>query len=217
MNFDRIYEYRFKGIPIEKKQSVWYEISQFLHREMGQPSIVLDPAAGFCEFINSIPAKERWAIDRNSKFLNEHSAPDIHKIIGDCMNAVVPTGYFDAVFVSNFLEHLGNTKVVYDFFTKAYQWLKPSGLLVVMGPNFKYCVGDYFDCSDHKVILTDISLTEIGYSAGFEIKKCHSRFLPYSFRSRLPTSPTLVHNYLRFPLIWPLLGKQFLVFFQKPL
>ncbi len=217
MNYDRIYEYRFNGIPVEKKQSVWKEISQFLYREMDKPSIVLDPAAGFCEFINNIPAKERWAIDQNSNFLNKHVAPDIQKIIGDCMNAEVPTGYFDAVFVSNFLEHLSSNEEVYEFFTKAYEWLKPSGLLVVMGPNFKYCSTDYFDCSDHKVILTDISLSELGYSAGFEIKKCHSRFLPYSFRSRLPTNTTLVHNYLRFPLIWLLLGKQFLVFFQKPL
>jgi hypothetical protein len=37
------------------------------------------------------------------------------------------------------------------------------------------------------------------------------RFLPYSFRSRLPASRQLVALYLRMPILWRLQGKQFLV------
>jgi hypothetical protein len=37
------------------------------------------------------------------------------------------------------------------------------------------------------------------------------RFLPFSFRGVLPPSPALTALYLRFPIAWRLLGKQFLV------
>ena len=59
--------------------------------------------------------------------------------------------------MSNFLEHINDSEEVYKFLEKAYQWLKQSGILVVMGPNFKYCSKDYFDCIDYKLILTDFS------------------------------------------------------------
>jgi hypothetical protein len=35
------------------------------------------------------------------------------------------------------------------------------------------------------------------------------RFLPYSFTGRLPPSPALTRQYLRNPLAWRMLGKQF--------
>ena len=215
INLDRIYRYRFKGISNELKETVWKEISSFLYNEMNSPERVLDPAAGFCEFINNVPAVERWAVDQNSQFLLKYAHKHVHKISGNCLDAEIPLEYFDVVFVSNFLEHLKDSKEVYKFLRTAYQWLKPSGLLVVMGPNFKYCSKDYFDCSDHKVILTDISLCELGYAADFKIKKSYSKFLPYSFRSRLPTNPILVKSYLKIPFMWSILEKQFLVFFQK--
>ena len=69
MNTDRIYEMRFKGIKPESKKKVWEEISEFLYKKLKFPESVLDPAAGFCEFINAIPSKEKWAIDVNPNFL----------------------------------------------------------------------------------------------------------------------------------------------------
>ena len=41
------------------------------------------------------------------------------------------------------------------------------------------------------------------------------RYLPYSFRGILPPSPALTRMYLKTPLAWRLLGKQFLVIGQK--
>ncbi len=127
INLDRLYSYRFKGVSNELKEAVWIEISSFLYHEMNKPEKVLDPAAGFCEFINNIPAIERWAVDQNSKFLNKYAHRNVHKISGNCLNVEIPSEYFDVVFVSNFLEHLNDSEEVFKFLEKAYQWLKPSG------------------------------------------------------------------------------------------
>ena len=195
MNYNRIYEYRFEGVDSNSKKVAWEEISSFLFEKMKNPKVVLDPAAGFCEFINSVPSAEKWAIDQNLDFLKIHANENVRQIGGDCLKTELPQEYYDAVFVSNFLEHLQNPEEVFGFFEKAYSWLKKDGILAVMGPNFKFCMKDYFDCSDHRVILTDVSLCELGYSAGFTIDECISKFLPYSFRSRLPVSRFFVKNY----------------------
>ena len=42
------------------------------------------------------------------------------------------------------------------------------------------------------------------------------RFLPFSFRGVLPPSAALTRTYVRTPVLWRLLGKQFLVIGRKP-
>jgi hypothetical protein len=37
------------------------------------------------------------------------------------------------------------------------------------------------------------------------------RSLPYTFRQHLPSWPGLVRLYLRLPIVWRLLGKQFFI------
>src|ERR1700743_3398144 len=77
MNFDRIYEYRFRGIDDDKKRLTWEEIAAFIYKKLGNPSSVLDPAAGKCELINAIPCKERWGVDLNDYFIKKYAAPDV--------------------------------------------------------------------------------------------------------------------------------------------
>ena len=62
MNYDRIYEYRFKGIDKVAKQAVWKEISLWIYERMGKPRSVLDPAAGEMEFLKSIPAEDYFQL-----------------------------------------------------------------------------------------------------------------------------------------------------------
>jgi hypothetical protein len=80
-----------------------------------------------------------------------------------------------------------------------------------MGPNFKYCFKDYFDCSDHIIALTHVSVAEHLAAAGFDVSRVIPKFLPFSFRSRYPAGPTLTRLYLKLPLAWKFMGKQFLV------
>ena len=75
---------------------------------------------------------------------------------------------------------------------------------------------EYFDCAVHSVILTHMSVEEHLASAHFEIVETHPKFLPYSFRSRLPATRITTKLYLNSKWAWKFLGKQFLVIAKKP-
>jgi len=94
--------------------------------------------------------------------------------------------------------------------------LAAGGRIAVMGPNSRYCARAYFDCADHTLALTHVAVAEHLYAAGFDVTEVIARFLPYSFRGRLPASPRLTRTYLRCPVLWQVLGKQFLILGAKP-
>jgi SAM-dependent methyltransferase len=210
IDYERLYEFRFRHVDQGARQDVWTEIARWIHVRIGSPACVLDAAAGRGEFINAVPAKERWAVDVVDR-PELHEDPEVRTVIGDILDIELPQGYFDAVFASNLLEHFATQDVVGGFLGRARRLLKPGGHIVLLGPNFRYCAREYFDCADHTVALTHVSVEEHLYAAGFEVESVIPRFLPYSFRGRLPTGAGLVRMYLRNPIAWRLLGKQFLV------
>jgi SAM-dependent methyltransferase len=216
IDYERLYEYRFRDVDQGSRQAVWDEIAPVIAGWMGRPRRVLDPAAGRGEFINAIDADERWVVDtvdHDARFRD----PDVKVVIGDARTVELPADHFDAVFVSNLLEHLPTQDDVGALLAHLRTTLRPGGHIAVMGPNFRYCAKDYFDCADHVLALTHVAVAEHLYSAGYEVGRVIPRFLPYSFRSRFPASPALVRSYLRFPPAWRLLGKQFLLLGTKPL
>lgn len=218
MNLSRIYRYRFAGVDQARKNVVWKEIAEFLHETcLGRPQRILDPAGGFCEFINHVPAAERWTIDLSEE-IKQHAHSGVKTLIGDNRMVELPRDYFDAVFISNFLEHLASQEEVAAFLERMCDCMRSGGRIVVMGPNFRYTYRDYFNFADHTVILTETGLAEHLYGAGFEVERIHPRFLPLSFRSRsyLPVNSFLIRTYLRLPLAWKVMGEQFLLVGQKP-
>lgn len=215
MNLDRIYAYRFRDVDHAKRGMVWAELARFMHEKLGRPQVMLDPAAGMCEFINAMPAKEKWGVDINEPFIRAHAAKDIRIVIGDTLKADLPKDHFDGVFVSNFLEHLHSQEEVADFLGKLHGHLKPGGRIAIMGPNFKFVYKEYFDFADHTVVLSELGVAEHLYGAGFEVEAIHPRFLPLSFRGRLPVNKLLVQAYLAMPWAWRFFGKQFLLIARK--
>jgi len=213
LNYERLYAYRFRDVDQAARQAVWREIARYVHERMGAPERVLDPAAGRGEFITAVPAAERWGVDLVRQ--GDIEAAGVRMIIGDVMDADLPEGHFDGVFVSNFLEHLPSQDAVGAALGKLRGAMAPGGRIAVMGPNFRYCAREYFDCADHTVALTHVSMAEHLYAAGFEISAVIPRFLPYSFRGLLPPSPALTSAYLRTPALWRVLGKQFLLVGRK--
>jgi hypothetical protein len=209
IDYQRLYEYRFRDVDQASRQAVWNEIAAYLYRRMGTPARVLDPAAGRCEFLNAIPAAERWAVDTVD--YGEFRDPGVKAIIENIFDAKLPLDHFDGIFVSNFLEHLPTQEAIGVLLTKLRASMEPGGTLAILGPNFKYCSGRYFDCADHTLALTHVSVAEHLYAAGFEVTAVVPRFLPYSFSGSLPPSPSLTRIYLRVPALWHVLGKQFLV------
>lgn len=210
MDYQRLYEYRFRNVDQRARATVWGEIAPFIHEQLGSPQRVLDPAAGRGEFINAVPADERWAVDQVAYAEGTYQA-GVRSIVADVFEAELPPAHFDGVFVSNFLEHLPGQAAVASFLGRMYAVTTPGGRIAIMGPNFRYCAREYFDMADHTVILTHRAVAEHLYAAGFELDRTEPRFLPYSFTGRLPASPGLIRRYLRTPLAWRVAGKQFLV------
>jgi SAM-dependent methyltransferase len=215
MNYNRIYEYRFQGVDKSKKLSTWKLIAEFIHEKLGKPVSIIDPAAGSCEFINQSPSQERWAVDMGEE-TSKTAAKGVHVIIGNNLEVELPLNKFDGVYVSNFLEHLNSQHEVALFLERMFSILKPGGKIAIMGPNFKYCSKNYFNFADHTVILTELGLAEHLYGAGFNINEIHPKFLPLSFRGKLPATDFFVKMYFKMPFAWKLLGKQFFLVAQKP-
>ena len=215
MNYQRLYEYRFRGVAQGRREEVWDEVAPMLYELLNRPSRLLDPAAGRCEFINAVPSSaERWAVDAVA-YEEGIVDPGVRLIVSEIMAADLPTEYFGGVFVSNFLEHLLSQEAVAAFLEKMHGCTAPGGRIAIMGPNFRFCARQYFDFADHTVILTEKSVEEHLYAAGFQIVTVHPQFLPFSSTGRVPSHPALVRAYLRTPLAWRVLGKQFLVIGQR--
>lgn len=214
IDYERLYSYRFRDVDQVSRQAVWTEIARYIYERLGSPQSVLDPAAGRGEFISAVPAADRWGVDMVKQADLESAG--VKMIIADIMDAELPIEYFDGVFLSNFLEHLPDQEAVGTVLAKLRDAMRPGGQIAIMGPNYRYCHKEYFDCADHMVVLTHTGLEEHVYAAGFEVVSVSPRFLPFSFRGVLPPSPMLTRTYLRNPLLWRLVGKQFLVIGRKP-
>ena len=87
---------------------------------------------------------------------------------------------------------------------------------MILQPNIRLVGPRYWDYIDHKVALTERSLTEAAELAGLRTDNVITRFLPYSTKGRLPSAPTLVRWYLAFPPARWLLGKQTLYTGSRP-
>jgi len=214
VDYERLYRYRFRNVDQRRRDQVWDALAPMIHERLGRPERVLDPAAGRCEFINAVPAAERWAVDAVA-YDEAVAAEGTRLVVSQVMDAQLPRDYFGGVFVSNFLEHLPGQEAVAAFLERMRDCTAPGGRIAVMGPNFRFCARHYFDFADHTVILTERAVAEHLYAAGFEPVAIHARFMPYTFTGRTPSHPALVRAYVRLPLARRLLGKQFLVIGER--
>lgn len=214
MDLERIYRYRFRDVDPEQRRRVWAVVAVDLHRRLGDPERFLDPAAGFGELVAGSPAPERWAVDLIDYGIT--ALPGVRAQVAPLLEADLPADHFDAVVVANLLEHLRDPEEVATVLDRLAAVLRPGGRLAVLGPNFRYAFREYFDCADHVLPLDEAAVAEHLVGVRLEVEEVVGRYLPYSFRSRLPASPTLTRWYLRCPPARRLLGKQFLVVGRRP-
>jgi ubiquinone/menaquinone biosynthesis C-methylase UbiE len=213
----RLYRNRFRPDELPRRMAVWKALcSGFFQPLIGPDRIVLDLACGYGEFINNISAQKKYAVDLNPD-ARGHLGKDVEFCLGraDAV-AAVPDGAVDVVFASNFLEHLRTKDECDAVLAEILRMLSPGGRFIVMGPNIRYLAAEYWDFYDHYLPLSHLSLAEGLAQAGFDVEQVIARFLPYTTRSALPQHPALVALYLKVPLVWRALGKQFLLVGRKP-
>lgn len=216
LDLERIYQYRFDGISPATKASVWRRIASWVIRDAvrcrnGQRiRSVLDPACGDGEFLNACAGRGLLLSGCDLRARAPQLTSEVYFQRGTFQRAVFEQGH-DLIWISNLLEHLPSPEAVQDFLAGCKSALSSDGVITIMGPNIKYCAADYWDFADHLLPLSHLTVLEHLASAGLDVVAVQDRFLPYSFRSRLPTHPRLVQLYLANPWAWSLLGKQFLI------
>jgi SAM-dependent methyltransferase len=213
-----LYRHRFDESELPEKNRIWRVLcSDFFSRYITDQDDVLDLACGFGEFINNIDARSKTGVD-----INPDSPEMLHESVrfiaarSDDMQDVADSSV-DVVFTSNFLEHLETKVALLHTFAEVKRVLRPSGRFLIMGPNIRYVYDRYWDFLDHHLPLSHETLEEAFAVSGFEMVESIPRFLPYSTRSSLPTASWLIRLYLRLPLAWKFLGKQFFIVGRKPL
>lgn len=211
----QIYEKRFSGHE-NYRNRVWkILVNEFFCKWIKSTDEIIDLGCGYGEFINHAKCKVRHAMDLNPK---SKSLLDKEIIFHqqDCSESwKIDQNSLDLVFTSNFFEHLPNKEALDRTIGEIKKVLKPGGRLIAMGPNISVLKGLYWDFWDHHVALSDQSLFELLEIHDLSIEQSESKFLPYNM-VRVKERPLfLVSLYLRFPFLWKLFGKQFLIIAKK--
>ena len=196
-----------------RRVAPWRAIASYLKPWIDANSNLLELGAGYGEFLKSVDAAHKWAVDQNLALV-DYWGPGITPLIQDALEPLpLASHMMGTVFASNFFEHLtlDEARLV---LSEAARVLLPGGHLIVVQPNFRLQPRRYFDDYTHRTIYTDCGFQDFLSSEGWRIKHSEPRFMPFSMKSRLPTAEWLVRMYLALPFR-PMAG-QFLVIADKP-
>lgn len=183
-----------------RRSVVWDSLWRFHFRHLVQPTdCVLDLGCGHGDFINSVRAARRVAVDAWPGFpaLLE---PGVEAVVGSvtALDAIADAS-IDFAFASNLFEHLGQD----DFalvLAQLRRKLSSRGTLNILQPNYRYAYREYFDDYTHVSVWSHVSLADFLAANGFEAFDVRPRFLPLTVKSRLPVHPWLIGAYLKSPV-----------------
>ncbi len=211
----QIYEKRFSGHEAYRNRVWKILVNQFFSKWISTSDHILDLGCGYGEFINNVNCKVRHAMDLNPK-TKSLLKKDIIFHEQDCSESwSIEDGSLDVIFTSNFFEHLPCKQSLDLTVAEITKALKPGGKIIAMGPNIAVLKGTYWDFWDHHVALSEASLKELFEIHNLKTLQTFTKFLPYNM-VRVKQKPLLLISlYLKFPALWKLYGKQFLIFAQK--
>jgi ubiquinone/menaquinone biosynthesis C-methylase UbiE len=214
LNPREVYGRRFAA-DASFRSAMWRVIcTDYLQRFIPAGATVLDVAAGHCEFINNIRAAHKIAVDLNDA-ASHYADPDVRVLVASAIDLSAVEGEsVDIVFISNFLEHISKPDITRTL-VSCRRVLRPGGRIIILQPNIRYVIRDYWMFFDHVTPIDDRALVEVLEIVGFRITLVHSRFLPYTSKRRPPRAIGLLRLYLRLPLLWRIFGGQALVIAEK--
>src|SRR5262245_40835078 len=159
---------------------------------------VLDLGAGYCDFINHVCAKKRFAVDRWPEVV-KYAAPGVDAHVGELTDlAWLADGSIDFIFSSNVFEHIAQRDLS-RILTQLRAKLSLRGRLCLIQPNYRYCYKEYFDDYTHVTVFSHVSLRDFLAAHDFKILDCRPRFLPLTIKSTFPVHPLLIRAYLNSP------------------
>jgi 2-polyprenyl-3-methyl-5-hydroxy-6-metoxy-1,4-benzoquinol methylase len=213
-----IYRHRWNERELAELNGVWKVlVREFFQAFVPRDGNVLDVGCGFCGFLNAVEAERRIGVDANPQAARFAQAGVEVRTIENLGLEEWPAGFFDCIFISNFLEHLEGAAQVLALLRRVRELLSPRGRVVILQPNFRLLGRRYFDFIDHKTILTDAGMREALDLVDLALEREVVRFLPYTSKSRLSQRPALVSLYLRLPIFWYFFGKQSLFVAKRAL
>jgi predicted SAM-dependent methyltransferase len=155
----------------------------------------MDVGAGYCDFINQIHAGARFAVDANADGAR-WCAPEVRFVHATPIEKIDhPAQSVDVVMLSNLLEHLPPRQCS-ALFERLDELLTTAGKIIVIQPNYYYSYRRYWDDFTHVRAFSDESLKDFLLSRGYRIVRFEKRFIPFSFKSRLPKSYWATKLYL---------------------
>ena len=211
-NIATCYQLRFPDREIQSRRRLWSELCRYFQRYIPVKATVMDIGAGYCEFINAIAARKKYAVDINPD-TQKFASPGVRVLATDALAISKRfNGTIDRIFLSNFLEHLKTKEEVLAVLARVHGLLTGEGKLLILQPNIDLVKERYWDFFDHTVALNTRSLREGLTIAGFVVEEFTERFLPYTTKSFLPASPMLLRLYLLLPeWLRPFAGQSFVV------
>jgi cyclopropane fatty-acyl-phospholipid synthase-like methyltransferase len=195
--------------PDPRRKILWRALWRYyFNRQIAPDDCVLDIGCGYGAFINEVVARRRIALDCWPEFI-KYLQPGVEGVVGSAVEVgSLVKGQVDFALASNLFEHLTQSELI-RLLEGLRGLLYPKGTLTVIQPNFASAFREYFDDYTHVSIYTHVSLSDLISANGFEVIEVRPRFLPFSVKSGLPVSETLIRAYLALP-IKPL-GKQMLI------
>ncbi|MGU3392427.1 methyltransferase domain-containing protein [Sphingomonas sp. M1A8_2b] len=192
-----------------RRGAVWRALWHYVFRHrIAADACVLDLGAGYGDFINSVTARRRIAVD-TWLGLADHVAPGVEAHVAPVTDlAAIEAGSVDFAFASNLFEHLPQAAFV-TALGEIARTLSGRGTLTILQPNYRYAFREYFDDYTHVAVYSHISLADLLTAHGWDVIEVRPRFLPLTVKSRLPVWAPLIGAYLRSP--FKPMGKQMLV------
>jgi ubiquinone/menaquinone biosynthesis C-methylase UbiE len=208
--------YKSDYIPNTSRPIIWKEIIRFTSKFIPKDATVVDLGAGYCDFINNVSAKTKYAVDISSE-LQDFALPNVKRINSEAWNlSEINDSSVDVVHASNLFEHFTDEELD-KVIKEIKRVLKIGGRLILMQPNFRYAYKSYFDDHTHKKIFTHISLENFLLHYNFSIIHKMPKFLPYSMKgnpaTKVPFLSWAVLLYLRSP--WKPFAGQMLLISEK--